>query len=1012
MITLNRSLAIRPNRIPPSAWLGHIPFAAWLVEELAPSLFVELGTHHGASYLGFCQAISELNLRTRCYAVDTWRGDVHAAGYDDSVYEELRRYHDAIYADFSRLLRMTFDEALDRFEDGSVDLLHIDGLHTYDAVKHDFETWLPKLSNRSVVLFHDLEERQRDFGVWKYWEEVAARYPSFSFMHSHGLGVLMVGDSVPATVRELAELSNGRASIVARLFAALGRGVQCAHDMEWWRKEAERLGIAAASAKEELDAMHARTEELECSMREQQEHADRTYQELSAQARQAQNRIVELEEQLSVDEQLREHLQRQAEVLSAGLARAESHAVELNVSIARLEKEAAERSRAADAREADLKSELSRSRSSAEAAEQSQRELRRDLDRLLADQGDRDELIASLARDLHSARQALNDMDVRVGRGIRRLRRRVAPDGTLRARLVSRSVQWGMKLLRRPVDAAVLTPSPIPCLEAGGPAGAVPHEFAAHIRAVEPSREALQHQQELALAFRYAPWISLIVPVYRLPREILEQTLRSIEMQTYPHWQVCIAWADPADDAGWEWLVGRTAGEPRFRPIRLESNGGISRNSNAALDVAEGEFVALLDHDDTLAPWALFDMVQALQTVPDADFLYSDKDCIDEAGTTRLNPLFKPEWSPEMLHSVNYLTHFNLLRTSVVREVGGWDPETDGAQDWDIFFKVTERARHILRVPSIHYHWRILASSTSTGLQSKPYAILGQLRTQKNHFARRGLPARVSRTDAGLFHVTWPVTPRSVDVVIVQDGTQDEAAYVIELLCASNTESIGRLIVLHAGEPTGALRAMVDRVDARIHLLRHEELEWRSVAEALTPEGRAVVLLSGRAVGLSGGIVAELAGWVEHHPDIAWSGAVAVNREGRVVEAGRVVAADGSSAPLFSGNYVHEYGAFGGASWYRNVRCVSAYAVAFRPDVFKSGFAEGQVQADKLDACVRQSCAKAVEASGLRGLVNPFAVVYVGHVPVEASGEDARKYWADPYFSPVFAKINPLGLNS
>jgi hypothetical protein len=115
----------------------------------------------------------------------------------------------------------------------------------------------------------------------------------------------------------------------------------------------------------------------------------------------------------------------------------------------------------------------------------------------------------------------------------------------------------------------------------------------------------------------------------------------------------------------------------------------------------------------------------------------------------RLNALFKPEWSPEMLHSVNYLTHLNVMRTSILREIGGWRPETDGAQDWDLFFRITERTDKIARIPSIHYHWRILPTSTATGLQAKPYAAQGQLRAQQDHFRRRELPATVIPSPEG-----------------------------------------------------------------------------------------------------------------------------------------------------------------------------------------------------------------------------------------------------------------------
>ena len=254
---INKSMFIEPLHLPPSAWTGHIPFAAWLVEELKPKIFVELGTHHGASYLGFCQAVRENGLETKSFAVDTWQGDEHAGTYDDVVFDMLNLYHKDRYAGFSQLLRMTFDQALPNFGDGSVDLLHIDGLHTYDAVKHDFESWLPKVSSRGVVLFHDTMVRERKFGVWKLWEELTGRYPSFEFQHMHGLGVLLVGTEIPDGVQRMASLatSEDRVSIL-RLFESLAARIEYktrSEELQNTVAERDRLVISRDQAIQQIE---------------------------------------------------------------------------------------------------------------------------------------------------------------------------------------------------------------------------------------------------------------------------------------------------------------------------------------------------------------------------------------------------------------------------------------------------------------------------------------------------------------------------------------------------------------------------------------------------------------------------------------------------------------------------------------------------------------------------------------------------------------------------------------
>ncbi len=174
-----------------NTWVQHIPFAFFLISYMKPKTIVELGVHTGESYFAFCQAVKHLGLDAKCYGIDTWEGDAHTGFYGDGIFKSLLNYQDENYKDFSMLMRMRFDQAVCNFKDKSIDVLHIDGYHTYEAVKHDFEKWLPKLKDFGAVLFHDTIVKEREFGVWKFWEELSNKYPSVNFKFGFGLGCIV-----------------------------------------------------------------------------------------------------------------------------------------------------------------------------------------------------------------------------------------------------------------------------------------------------------------------------------------------------------------------------------------------------------------------------------------------------------------------------------------------------------------------------------------------------------------------------------------------------------------------------------------------------------------------------------------------------------------------------------------------------------------------------------------------------------------------------------------------------
>jgi hypothetical protein len=205
-----------------SAWLEHAPFGFWLIDALRPRSVVELGTYSGFSFAVFCQAVQALNVDCACYGVDHWLGDEHGGFYGEEVYRAINEHTATHYSSFAQLIRSDFNAALEHFEDGSIDLLHIDGCHSYEAVRSDFMAWRSRLSGSGVIMLHDTNVHERGFGVSRLWQELSQQYKHFEFLHGHGLGILGVGNTFPERIEFLFGCS-GNPDAVAEIRACYGR---------------------------------------------------------------------------------------------------------------------------------------------------------------------------------------------------------------------------------------------------------------------------------------------------------------------------------------------------------------------------------------------------------------------------------------------------------------------------------------------------------------------------------------------------------------------------------------------------------------------------------------------------------------------------------------------------------------------------------------------------------------------------------------------------------------------
>lgn len=331
-----------------------------------------------------------------------------------------------------------------------------------------------------------------------------------------------------------------------------------------------------------------------------------------------------------------------------------------------------------------------------------------------------------------------------------------------------------------------------------------------------------------------APRFSVVTPVYNTPADVLWATLESVRTQTFEDWELCLV-----DDASGEPHVRRMLedaerGDPRIRVRFREENGGIVAASNDGVEMANGEFLALLDHDDELHPDALALVHEALLGAPEADYVYTDEDKIDRGGH-HSGPFFKPDWSPERMRTQMYTCHLSVLRRSLVEEVGGFDPGFEGSQDWDLVLKVTERARRVLHVPRILYHWRMIETSAAGGGEAaKPWAFEAGKRAVQAHCERIGMQARVERDegDAGVYHLEPELNEQPlVSIVIPTRGTVREVRYepivlaehcVRSIVERSTYENYEIIVVADVETPDNVPRALREIAGDRLRLIPYD----------------------------------------------------------------------------------------------------------------------------------------------------------------------------------------------
>jgi GT2 family glycosyltransferase len=529
-----------------------------------------------------------------------------------------------------------------------------------------------------------------------------------------------------------------------------------------------------------------------------------------------------------------------------------------------------------------------------------------------------------------------------------------------------------------------------------------------------------------AAALPYQPLISIITPVYNTDPVLLRACIDSVRRQAYPHWELCLA--DDASDSAETAAVLREYGDDsRIKITRLAVNSHISIASNAALALAGGEFVAMLDHDDELPADALFEVARFLGDHRDADVIYTDEDKLDVNGQ-RCDPFFKPDWSPELFVSYMYTCHLMVYRRSLVNAIGAFRAGFEGAQDYDLGLRASEHTTRIHHVPKVLYHWRKIPGSAAAEVEAKPYALINARRALEDHVARRALPAEVVPGEApGLFRVKHRITDQPLVslLVLTDDRTRELNGRRVRLLPNALSSVVQKtayqnyeIVVVDNGNLSEESRAFLATVPhRRVSYAYKGAFNFAHKLNFSVPHAHGSQLVffnDDLEVIASEWLTAMLE--YSQQPEIGAVGAKLFFPDGRLQHIGALLGVCGVTAHAFHMHPGWSTGYAGSAIVPRNYSAVSAACMMTRREVFEGvgGWNERlAIDFNDVDYCLR------VGRAGYRVVYTPYAQLF--HLESGSHGprtqnprelEEMRRTWSavlerDPYYNPNLTRDFP-----
>lgn len=548
------------------------------------------------------------------------------------------------------------------------------------------------------------------------------------------------------------------------------------------------------------------------------------------------------------------------------------------------------------------------------------------------------------------------------------------------------------------------------------------YDYGEWYQLTRPTDQELESQRQTR--FEYEPKFSIVIPVYKTPERYLKELLESIRSQTYGNWEVCIADGSPKKESTERILRRFAEQDDRFKYVVLGENKKIAGNTNAAMEMARGDFLVLADHDDTLTENALYECARTINENPGCDVVYSDEDKLDMDGQALFDPHFKPDFNPDLLTSVNYICHLFVADRDLVQEVGGLDPEFDGAQDYDFIFRCTEKAKKICHIPKVLYHWRCHMNSTASNPESKLYAFEAGARAIKAHFNRIGVPVeKVEKgVDFGIYHVTFKRAEDPLVSVIIpnKDHRADLELCLSSLFEKGGYENLEIIVVENnSTEPeTFQYYEKLQKERKNVKVVTWEKgFNFSAINNfgVTFAHGEYLLFLNNDVEVIGPDLIGEMLGYAMRE-DVGAVGARLLYQDDTIQHAGVVIGFGGIAGHTFIGLHRAENSYFHRAMCAQDYSAVTAACMMSKRSLFDrvGGFREELAVAfNDIDYCLK------IRALGKKVVYNPYALLY--HYESKSRGledtpdkverfnrEVARfiGYWpeevigGDPYYNP------------